>query len=468
MLFNSLPFLVFLPVVVFLYYLLPHKWRWLLLLPASYFFYGSWKVEYLALIAISTAIDFFAARYIAASTDKAKRQAALAISIFTNLGILFFFKYTGWLLQDVVLPAIDKDTPGALEWFRLNWFILPVGISFYTFQSMAYTIDVYYGRIKPEANFGKFALFISYFPQLVAGPIERYSRLHPQLFASHGLRYQNIRKGLQLMLYGFFVKMCVADNISPYVDKVFADPNAFASLDLVLGALLFGLQIYSDFHGYSLIAIGVAATMGVDLMDNFNAPYTSTSIREFWSRWHISLSTWFRDYVFIPLGGSRVGEIRLAFNIMAVFVLSGIWHGANWTFLAWGGMHGAFYLIEKYTWQKLPPTRMFNGMKWMLTMIIVFGAWVFFRAGSVADAVSFLRGAACVSTVSASDLDLDLLTGGFLAIFLLTDLLFRNERFDTWINRQALWARWALYLALLYAILGFAGTVNHPFIYFQF
>jgi alginate O-acetyltransferase complex protein AlgI len=466
--FNSLAFLLFLPTVLLGYFMLPHKFRWILLLIASYFFYGFWKIEYLSLILFSTVVDFSVSQFLDKTIDQTKRKLALGVSLFTNLGLLFFFKYFNWFLDDVANPmGIIPDN--ALNYWHSNFqFLLPVGISFYTFQTLGYTIDVYYKKAIPEKNFFKFALFVSYFPQLVAGPIERFSNLQSQLFAKHKFTYENLQNGGRFILYGLFIKMCVADNIANVVDAVFNDIGAHSSLTLFTTMLLFGLQIFSDFHGYSLIAIGTAQLFGVHLMTNFNAPYTATSIREFWSRWHISLSTWFRDYLFIPLGGSRVSSIRWMVNILIIFIVSGFWHGANFTFLAWGAIHGSAYILEKYTWNKTASQHnLIQFGRWVLTMLIVFVAWVFFRADSMEQASSFIS--SMLSSQAGESLpSFPPILIAFIGFLLLSDLIFKDQNIHEWLDKQTFAARWFVYAIMLYAILGFAGTVNHPFIYFQF
>ncbi len=342
MIFNSLSFLVFFPTVVLLYYLIPHRFRWVLLLLASYVFYGYWKIEYLSLIVISTLVDFSVGRYLNRETNSGKRKAALALSLLVNLGMLFTFKYANWFINDLLpsaaLNGLASVFPSISSGLNL---VLPVGISFYTFQTMSYTIDVYYNKVKAESNLAKFALFVSFFPQLVAGPIERFQRLHHQLFEFHHFSYENLKYGLRLMLWGLFIKMCVADNLSPLVDQIFERYTEASSIQLLIGMLGFSIQIYSDFQGYSLIAIGTARVLGIRLIYNFNAPYFAQSIRDFWSRWHISLSTWFRDYLYIPLGGSKVSTLKVSLNVLVVFIVSGLWHGANLTFF-WLGGHSRF------------------------------------------------------------------------------------------------------------------------------
>ncbi len=466
MLFNSIDFLIFLPCVVAIYAILPVRMRWMLLLAASYFFYGFWKVEYLGLIAFSTVVDFFVARQLGKSERADQRKLLLIISLCSNLGLLFTFKYFNWFLDGVLFP-IGILSEGTLNAIQSHWkLILPVGISFYTFQTMGYTIDVYYRKVKPERNLAKFALFVSFFPQLVAGPIERFAHLHTQLFKGSKITYDNFKHGARLALYGLFIKMCVADNISPMVDQVFGAIESASVGQRLLGMSLFAIQIFSDFHGYSLIAIGTARIFDIHLMDNFKSPYLSQSIREFWSRWHISLSTWFRDYLYIPLGGNRSGQLRLMVNILIVFIVSGFWHGANWTFIAWGALHGLGYLIEQRSWNSAAATRSIPGLfRWFITLAIVVVAWVFFRSASIADAFSFLS----FSPVNKNlELDIHHLGIGFALLFLWSDVVFGRVGFHQWLEGKSTFYRWVVYALLIYFIAGFAGTVNHPFIYFQF
>lgn len=466
MLFNSIEFLVFLPAALLLYALLPARFRWILLLLASYCFYGFWKVEYLGLIAFSTLVDFLVARTMGHTKNDSKRKLLLFMSLTSNLGLLFFFKYFHWFLDGVLLPVGLLSEPLTQQLHEQWSFLLPVGISFYTFQTMGYTIDVYFRRAVPEKNLARFALFVSFFPQLVAGPIERFSNLHHQLFKGLSLSYANLQHGLRLILYGLFIKMCVADNISPMADAVFANAENASLTERLLGMTLFAVQIFSDFHGYSLIAIGTARLFGIHLMDNFRSPYLATSIRAFWSRWHISLSTWFRDYLFIPLGGSRAARWRVAANISVVFIVSGLWHGANWTFVVWGGLHAFGYLAEKVTWNSPAAARFIPApFRWFITLSIVVVAWVFFRADSIAAALSFLNFS---HSGEGMNLNTDPWALGFAALFLWSDLVFGREGFHLWIDRKPLLVRWACYGLLLYFICGFAGMVNHPFIYFQF
>ncbi len=394
MLFNSFDFAIFFPIVVALFFALPHRFRWMMLLAASYYFYMSWKAEYLILIVVSTLIDYWAAIKMSQQTDKGKRKKYLVASLTSNLGILFFFKYFNFF---------SDSTRAVLESFSMSYdmpyfdLLLPVGISFYTFQTLSYSIDVYRGNLKPEKHLGIFALYVSFFPQLVAGPIERSTNLIPQFHKENHFDYAKMVSGLKLMLWGYFKKLVVADRLGIYVDEIYSDPASFGGLTLILATILFSFQIYCDFSAYSDIAIGTARTMGYDFMVNFRRPYLSQSIKEFWSRWHISLSTWFRDYLYITLGGNRVSVPRWYLNLFIVFLVSGLWHGANWTFVVWGALHGV-YLVAALIFK--PATDRFHQIikaKWfwtgwnlISTYILVLIAWVFFRADQVTDAFYIL------------------------------------------------------------------------------
>ncbi|MCA9886173.1 MAG: MBOAT family protein, partial [Anaerolineae bacterium] len=322
--FISIAYIVFFIVVAFIYFRLPQQQRWILLLVASYFFYAYWEVTYLILIVFSTFVDYFVARLIGATPqdNQVRRRALITISLLINLGTLFVFKYFNFFadsLNDLLIQLGLNTNLATLE------ILLPVGISFYTFQSMSYTIDVYRGHIQPEKHFGVFATYIAFFPQLVAGPIERAGNMLPQFFEDHRFDYARIVSGLRLMLWGAFKKVVIADRIAEYVNTIYGRPEDYTGTVLILGTLLFAFQIYCDFSGYSDIAIGTARIFGFDLMTNFRQPYLSRSFREFWRRWHISLSTWFRDYVYIPLGGNRVPFSRNILNLLIVFVVSGLW-----------------------------------------------------------------------------------------------------------------------------------------------
>jgi len=466
MLFNSIDFLLFLVPVIVLFYLLPPKRRWLLLLAASYFFYAGWKLEYIWLILFSTTVDFFATKKMYRTETKRGKQFWLALSLISNLGILILFKYfhfffggSGWIRDHVVSNDAFARVIYIFEYG------IPVGISFYTFQAVSYAVDVYRGRCIPESNFLKFALYVSYFPQLVAGPIERYSHLRPQLFQEVGFRMEFLVKGARLMLYGFFLKMVIADNLSVFLEPVFSDPNSYGAISRIAGVVFFGLQIYADFFGYSLIALGIAALMGVNLADNFKSPYFSLSLKSFWTRWHITLSRWFMDYVYIPLGGSRHGRLRWMFAIFAVFFISGLWHGASANFIWWGIIHGVYYLIEQLLFPERQQMSVIEKtIRWIATFTVVMICWIFFRAGTMKLALSFF------SSVGTKQLEMDHRLWFVLpaVLFLFSEWKQRNQRIEGVVSGWNLAFRWTWYAFLLAFIFLFSGTGSMQFIYFQF
>ena len=334
MLFNSFSFMLFLPIVFIFYWILPYRFRWILLLISSYYFYMSWNPQYVVLILFTTIISYSTGILVEKINNLRYKKAILIVAAILCLGVLFFFKYFNFVsesISELVSLFAIKMNPITLS------FLLPVGISFYTFQTLSYVIDVYGGKVKAEHHFGYYATFISFFPQLVAGPIERTDNLLPQIKEKHFFNYNQAAYGLKLMAWGFFKKLCIADAIAVYVDSVYTSLDNNTGFPILFAVLGFSIQIYCDFSGYSDIAIGTAKLLGINLLTNFKSPYFSSSIREFWTRWHISLSTWFRDYVYIPLGGNRCGKIRHNFNLMITFLTSGLWHGANWTFVVWGG-----------------------------------------------------------------------------------------------------------------------------------
>ncbi|MFN0058210.1 MAG: MBOAT family O-acyltransferase [Planctomycetota bacterium] len=393
MLFNSVQYMLFLPMVVALYYALPPARRWPLLLGASYYFYMCWRPEYALLLLLSTAVDYWSAIQMAARTTRRARRPFLYLSLAGNLGLLFAFKYFNFFTSSI--ERAGRELGILIDLPHLN-ILLPVGISFYTFQTLSYAIDVYRGETRPERHFGYFALFVSYFPQLVAGPIERFDHLNPQLRQPVRFDSANVRAGLQIMLWGFFKKIVIADRLAIYVNQVYGAPGDYAGLPLWLATYAFAVQIYCDFSGYSDIAVGTARILGHKLMVNFRTPYFARSIQEFWQRWHVSLSQWFRDYVYIPLGGNRGGPARWYANLCIVFLLSGLWHGANWTFAIWGALHGSYLVLSLATrkWRSAAAARMqFDRCprltafgSWFVTLQLVIFAWIFFRAQSTADA----------------------------------------------------------------------------------
>jgi alginate O-acetyltransferase complex protein AlgI len=471
MLFNSLDFLLFLPLAIGLFYFAPHKGRWLILLLLSYFFYMMWKPEFIILILISTVVDYTLSIYITRKEAKRTKRILLWVSIIVNLGILIIFKYNNFFIENVNMLITQMGGRSQIPLLQL---VLPMGISFYTFQTMSYTIDVYRGNIKPERHFGYFALYVCYFPQLVAGPIERAGDLLNQFKKKSIITYQNFSWGGKQIIWGLFKKVVIADRLSVIIDQVYENPGQHDGLSLIFASYLFAIQIYCDFSGYSDIAIGVSRMFGIKLKMNFNLPYSSLSFQQFWSKWHISLSGWFRDYLYIPLGGNRVARPRWLLNLFIVFVVSGFWHGSKWTFIIWGALHGVYLIVE----QLLGTHDVKLSSKWskIIRRIVVFNlvvfAWIFFRANSTSD--SFL----IVSKLFDWDLSifssliqsignlqfLFLMT--LLVMFLLVEKLFEkivkeNYRFKHGIN-HLLFA----FITVLILIFGFFGEAQ--FIYFQF
>ena len=466
MLFNSLHFLLFLPITVVVYYLLPYRYRWGLLLVASYYFYMCWRVEYILLIVFSTLIDYYAARLIHRSTDPTRRKFYLACSLGTNLGLLFFFKYFNFLGTSVNEVFQYFSIGAAIPYYHI---LLPVGISFYTFQTLSYTIDVYRGDKEPETHLGKFAVYVSYFPQLVAGPIERSVKLIPQLHKKHDFTYDNISKGVKLIIWGFFLKLVVADRAAIYVNTIYNHVEYHGGLSFLLATFLFSFQIYGDFAGYSAIAIGSSRLMGIELMQNFNRPYLARSIQNFWQRWHISLSTWFRDYVYIPLGGNRVSTPRWLTNLFVTFVISGVWHGANWTFVIWGALHGVYLILEVLFGQRHRQ----GLLNIVLTFLLVNIAWVFFRANSVGDAFYILHHIVTTPGQLFTGVGVDITSPVYamLAITLLMAIEVKQEFFPSTfsvLNHRHEVVRIVGYASLIFITVYLGVFGESQFIYFQF
>ena len=402
MLFNSLDFAIFLPLVFSLYWFVINKnlkFQNLLLVISSYIFYGWWDYRFLSLIFLSTVVDYFVGLKIYDSNDSKAKKSYLWVSILFNLGLLGFFKYYNFFIDSWIdlLGTIGYEQKST---WTLN-VILPVGISFYTFQTMSYSLDIYYGKLKPTKDFISFASFVSFFPQLVAGPIERASNLLPQILNNRVFKYEQGVQGLRLILYGMFKKVVIADSLAPQVDTIFENYATLNGGVLLLGLIYFSFQIYCDFSGYSDIAIGTSKLFGFELMSNFKFPYFSRDIGEFWRRWHISLSTWFRDYLYIPLGGSKGGKWLSIRNIFIIFIVSGFWHGANWTFIMWGLIHAILYIplflrgknrqytttvVAEYSWFPSLKELFQMGSTFFFTMI----AWVFFRSESINSAFDYL------------------------------------------------------------------------------
>jgi len=475
MLFNSYEYLLFFPVVALVYFILPWvKGRIIWLLIASYFFYMCWNPIFISLILASTIIDYTAARFIGTTQDTGKKKLFLYLSLLSNLGILFYFKYYNFLRDNLQVVIDQLNLNYAI--LEHTW-LLPVGISFYTFQTLSYTIDVYNGRQKPENNFFVFALYVSFFPQLVAGPIERSINLLPQFLEKHKFNYDRVRSGLFLILLGLFKKIVIADRFALYADEIFDNPNHYIGMTSVMGTIFFSFQIYCDFSGYTDIAIGSARVLGYRLMDNFKGPYFSKNIREFWQRWHISLSTWFRDYVYIPLGGNRHGSYKLYRNLIIVFLVTGLWHGANWTFVVWGMFHGLFLILERIGLGKLL-AKLPSFVQILYTFIVVSISWVFFRAASLTEALTILQN---YVTYSSSSFDINIYRGdvintlelqiSLVLLALLIILHYFEYKYDiaAYILKAPVFVRWPIYILMIYAIplLGQYGEYK-PFIYFQF
>lgn len=395
MIFNSIAFIIFLPIVFIIYWSLRKKhliYQNLLLLVASYIFYGWWDWRFLSLIAFSTIIDFIIGKKINSSKTKKSKKNFLIMSLIVNLGLLGYFKYFNFFIDSF------KESIESLGFTFDTWtlnIILPVGISFYTFQTLSYSIDIYKGKIKHTNDFISFAVFVSFFPQLVAGPIERASHLLPQFLKKRKFDYKTAITGVSLISYGFFKKLVIADRLAIYVNSVFGDIDNANTISLLFGIIFFSFQIYADFSGYSLIARGISKLLGFDLMVNFNKPYLASSIPEFWRRWHISLSTWFRDYLYIPLGGNRVSTLRNYYNLLIVFLISGLWHGANWTFVIWGALHGIYQVIYLQYKKLINPEDTKNKIRQFINILSVYFlvtfAWIFFRANSFNQAIEYIN-----------------------------------------------------------------------------
>ncbi len=463
MVFNSLQFLVFFMVVSILYYQIKNqKGRvWLLLLSSCYF-YMTFVPLYILILGFTIVIDYCAGLVISQSEGR-KRKAWLTLSIIANVGILVFYKYFNFLLGNIE-PIITYLVPKAkVPYMNI---ILPIGLSFHTFQAMSYTIEVYRGKQKPEKNFIVYALYVMYYPQLVAGPIERPQNMLHQFHEYRTYNWDNIKEGLARMVWGFFKKVVIADRISIAVDYAFNNHTTLSWWSLLIAAMLYSFQIYCDFSGYSDIALGASKVMGIQLMENFNEPYKSKNITEFWTRWHISLSSWFRDYVYIPLGGNRLGEKRRKLNVFIVFLLSGLWHGANWTFVAWGSLHGALVTIFPAKNKVGSKT---NGVATavfiVINFLIVTCFWVFFRASSISEAGTYLRDIFSfkggVSKFGLNAVEL-LFSAGFIA-----GMLFRENKFKSHYIKSNV--SFAVYLTFMIVCCYFFGVFGeNQFIYFQF
>jgi len=469
MLFNSFNFLIFLPVVFMGYWLFYKNFKLqnILLLISSYIFYGWWDYRFLSLIMLSTIVDYFVGLQLFKSNKQGLKTTWLWISITFNIGILGFFKYYNFFIESWIesLKLLGYHTEN-------NWMlkvILPVGISFYTFQTVSYSIDIYKKKLPATKDFIAFATFVSFFPQLVAGPIERATHLLPQILSNRIYNYANISKGVKLMIWGFFLKLVVADRAAIYVNAVYNHVEQHDGLSFIAATILFSFQIYGDFAGYSLIAIGVAKLFGLDLMTNFCRPYFASSISEFWTRWHISLSTWFKDYVYIPLGGNRVVKWRWLFNLFITFLISGLWHGANWTFVFWGALNGCYLILEAIVFKR----RRDGIFNIVFTFILINFAWIFFRANSITEALYIIKkiGTSPGKLYIGSGDDITASIYAVLAIAIVLSVEIKKEFFNSfWSisqNKVEL-IRLAGYAVIIYLILHLGVFGDSQFIYFQF
>lgn len=511
MLFNSFGYALFLPIVFALYWIVPRKFRWIILLISSYYFYASWGVEYVAVILLTTVLSYAAALYIdgrrsraedsgrrrtprAAGSDRRRRSArpsgskktVLVLSVVACAGILFFFKYFNFFTESVASLLGKISIPVQPVTLQLA---LPIGISFYIFQTISYLVDVYRGDIPAEPNFGIYAVYISFFPKVMQGPIERGEKLLPQLNAPKRFRYRQATYGMKLMAWGYFKKLVLADGLAVYANQVYNDLPSYTGFSLVLATFFFAIQLYCDFSGYTDIALGSAKILGINLTQNFRAPYFASSIKDFWGRWHISLSSWLRDYIYIPLGGNRVGPIRHALNVLITFLVSGLWHGASWNYVLWGGIHGVLQVIEGlFPWnQKKSPFQTNRQLHSLIsivtvpvTFLLVCFAWIFFRASTIQDGLyvlqnmftgignpgTYIHDCAVQMGLGVSHLAFNCLP---LVLLFFYDLASLKTDVIACISRQRFFIRWPVYILLLLIILLFSEKgVTTEFIYMQF
>ncbi len=489
MLFNSVSFLIFFPIVVMGYFLIPEKLKNLWLLVASYYFYMSRQPAYALLLLFATGVTFFRGKIIEAEKSPSKRKIYLVSVIVINIAILSYFKYFNFIVKSLlsVFPRLSISENSKM--------ISVVGISFYTFRSLGYVIDVYRSKIKAEKDFITYALFVSFFPRIMSGPIERGANLIPQLKQSHKFDYDRVTDGLVMMAWGFFKKLVVSDGAAVIVNTVFNDVTKYTGVQLVVAALLFAFQIYGDFSGYTDIAIGAAKIMGFDLIKNFNRPYFSQSVPQFWRNWHISLSSWFMDYIYIPLGGSRKGSFRTYLNLMITFLVSGLWHGPSWTYVIWGAVNGAYQVAYRLLFGKKdrarrqaikegkeikvhPAKAVFNTI---CTFLLIDFSWIFFRANTLSDAVYVITnmfsdiGLLFTKGYLATALEnISFFTGSGVVVIIMVIIMFvveawqGNYSLPQRINKCHIAVRWFFYYALILLILFFGNFGRSRFIYFQF
>lgn len=491
MLFNSQEFLIFFPIVVLVYYVIPKKIKYIWLLITSYYFYMCWNVKYVILIAFSTIITWLSGILLEKTEEKFKKNLIVVLSFGINLSILGFFKYLDFVLANINgvaslfgFPVIEKPFD----------FLLPVGISFYTFQALSYTMDVYRKEIKAEKNIFKYALFVSFFPQLVAGPIERSKNLLMQiedLDKKILFNFDKVVSGLWIMLFGFFQKIVIADRIAILVDTVFDSWELYGGVELLIAAFSFSLQIYCDFASYSTIAIGAAKILGFELMENFDTPYFALNIKDFWRRWHISLSTWFKDYLYIPLGGNRKGKVRTYINLMITFLVSGLWHGADWTYVIWGGIHGVYQIVESELNKLLHFFKIsfkdsfgLKCLQMLRTFLLTSFAWIFFRAETLSQAIGFIKNIFLKFNLSSfvpeslfsmglSAMEMHILFFALFFMFFVSIMKYiRKQSFDVFMKEQCFMFQCMVAVAVFAYILLFGiygpGYDASQFIYFQF
>lgn len=480
MLFNSIPFLIYFPVVVLLYFVIPDKMKNYWLLAASLFFYACWNPKYLLLLLLSILLTYITSLLVDRAKTQGKKKVYLTLCLMCNLSILFFFKYYNFAIESIC-GVFEKV--GISIAFPAFDFVLPVGISFYIFQALGYTFDVYRGDVECEKNLFKYALFVSFFPQLVAGPIERSGNLLHQFDEVHRFDAKKAQSGLVLMMLGFFEKLVVAETAAIAANYVFANFRQMTALQLIIGVVIFAVQIYGDFGGYSHIAIGAARVMGFELMDNFRQPYFATSIKDIWRRWHVSLSGWFRDYLYFPLGGGRKGNIRKYFNLCVVFLVSGLWHGASWHYVFWGLVNGVYQMLEDL-WDKVTQKRI-KAPKW-IAILRTFALWnialIFFRSPSLREAFEYLWYVVVkwqepfaglhFSAFGFQEVEMWIFLFGTIALWIVDYRREIGKPLGTWLCRTKAAIRWPICLVIclfivLVAFRSFGqGAAN--FIYFQF
>lgn len=499
MLFNSIDFILFFPIVLAGFYIIPDKIRYIWLLACSYYFYMSWNPRYALLMLLSTIITYVCAivlgwiednNQLNIHTKLTSKKLTLVVSLVINLAILGYFKYYNFFgntLNHIFNKLSMNVSIGQID------VLLPVGISFYTFQAIGYTIDVYRGEIKPEKNIFKYALFVSFFPQLVAGPIERSKNLLLQFNKKHILKYENVKEGVLWVLWGYFMKLVIADRIALFVDAVYGNVSIYSGGFIVVATVCFAFQIYCDFNGYTLIARGCAKIMDFELMENFNAPYLSKNVGEFWRRWHISLSSWFKDYLYIPLGGNRKGRIRKHVNLMIVFLISGLWHGAAWGYVIWGGLNGAYQVVgdmvvdpvgrrlKKILKVKCKISKITDIIRVIITFVLIDTSWIFFRARSIAEAKQVIRCAFIRPSISIGELLIQIGASTNEMIFLVLmicvlvvmDLIkAKTGDLSKVILANSTVIKYVIYILLFWGVVMFGiygvGYDTSSFLYFQF